>query len=169
MSDIVQSDRPTYCAYHPNIETSLRCKRCDKPICVKCAISTPTGYICKDCERAQQKTFDTALSSDYIISFFLAGFISGIGSVISTFLGFFVILLAPFVGVIIAEATRAATHHRRSNQLFYTVSLSSALGAMPILFLSILSSNLWGILLHGFYLITVSTTAYQRLKGISIR
>ncbi|MEN6392186.1 MAG: B-box zinc finger protein, partial [Anaerolineaceae bacterium] len=27
-----------YCTNHPQTETSLRCNRCDKPICTKCAV-----------------------------------------------------------------------------------------------------------------------------------
>src|SRR4030043_298820 len=48
------------CANHPNRETSLRCKRCNKPICSSCAVLTPVGYRCRECVRGQQATFDTA-------------------------------------------------------------------------------------------------------------
>src|SRR4030043_252957 len=48
------------CANHPNRETSLRCKRCNKPICASCAVLTPVGYRCRECVRGQQATFDTA-------------------------------------------------------------------------------------------------------------
>ncbi|HLF80868.1 MAG TPA: B-box zinc finger protein, partial [Anaerolineales bacterium] len=48
------------CANHPTRETSLRCKRCDKPICASCAVLTPVGYRCRECVRGQQATFDTA-------------------------------------------------------------------------------------------------------------
>ncbi len=32
-----------YCYVHPNRPTSLRCNRCNRPICADCAILTPTG------------------------------------------------------------------------------------------------------------------------------
>src|SRR3972149_4976134 len=48
------------CANHPTRETSLRCKRCNKPICASCAVLTPVGYRCRECVREQQAIFDTA-------------------------------------------------------------------------------------------------------------
>jgi hypothetical protein len=157
-----------YCANHPDIETGLRCKRCDKPICSKCAVGTPTGYLCKECVRLQQKVFDTAKGYDYPIVFILAGILSGIGSVIAARLGFFVILIAPVVGVIIAEVIRAVLSKRRSKRLFSVVAISTVLGGLPMLGLSILLGNLWGILLQSVYVFATATTVYQRLWGIKI-
>ena len=57
-----------FCANHPDRETSLRCNRCEKPICSKCAVRTPTGYRCKECVRGQQKVFDTAENQDFIVA-----------------------------------------------------------------------------------------------------
>lgn len=156
------------CANHPDIETSLRCKRCNKPICAKCAVGTPTGYLCKECVRLQQKVFDTAKSYDYPIVFILAGILSGIGSVIAARLGFFVILIAPGVGFIISEVIRAVVRKRRSKQLFLVAAISTVLGGLPMLVLSILIGNLWSILLQAVYVFAAATTAYQRLRGINI-
>lgn len=39
------------CARHPNEETSLRCGRCGKPICVRCMRYTSVGIRCDDCAR----------------------------------------------------------------------------------------------------------------------
>jgi hypothetical protein len=39
------------CTYHPNVETSLSCSKCGKPICPKCMIQTPVGARCPDCAR----------------------------------------------------------------------------------------------------------------------
>ncbi len=158
-----------YCANHPGVETGLRCKRCNKPICAKCAISTPTGYICKECENLHEKSFDTATSRDYIIAGILALVISGLGSFVGSFLGFFVLLAAPIAGVAIAEAVRGAVQRRRSKRLFQVVAVATALGGLPMLLIALVSFNLFGMALQGFYLVTAITTAYQRLKGISIR
>lgn len=160
---------PVYCANHPGVETGLRCKRCNKPICAKCAISTPTGYICRECENQQQKIFDTALPRDYVFGALLAIVISGIGSVIASWLGFFVILAAPVVGVAVAEAVRAATQRRRGPRLFIIVAAGVVLGALPLLLLSLLSLDVISIAVFGVYTLMATGTAYQRLKGISIR
>ena len=37
------------CATHPQVETSLRCSRCERPICPACMVSTPVGYRCREC------------------------------------------------------------------------------------------------------------------------
>ncbi|MCC7024078.1 MAG: hypothetical protein IT338_14740 [Thermomicrobiales bacterium] len=40
---------PVPCAEHPDTETRLRCSRCGKPICPRCAVRTPVGMRCPDC------------------------------------------------------------------------------------------------------------------------
>ena len=37
------------CSYHPDVMTGLRCSRCGKPICPRCAVRTPVGLRCPDC------------------------------------------------------------------------------------------------------------------------
>ncbi len=76
-----------YCANHPDVETLLRCNRCNKPICMKCAVQTPVGYRCKDCVREQQKSYFNAVGSDNVIAF-------GVGFAVSA-------IAAPFVGLLI--------------------------------------------------------------------
>ncbi|MGE0598485.1 MAG: J domain-containing protein [Dehalococcoidia bacterium] len=39
------------CARDPEVETALRCSRCDTPICPKCMVMTPVGARCRDCAR----------------------------------------------------------------------------------------------------------------------
>jgi hypothetical protein len=39
------------CAYHPDVETSLGCGKCGKPICPKCMVQTPVGARCPDCAK----------------------------------------------------------------------------------------------------------------------
>ena len=58
-----------YCANHPHSATGLRCNRCEKPICAKCAVLTPIGYRCKECVRGQLKVYDTAKGIDYPLLF----------------------------------------------------------------------------------------------------
>lgn len=42
------------CTFHPQTETLLRCSKCERPICGKCAITTPVGARCPDCARVQR-------------------------------------------------------------------------------------------------------------------
>src|SRR5512135_3655593 len=69
-----------YCYIHPNRPTTLRCNRCERPICAQDAIRTPTGYRCPECIRSQQKVFDTAVWYDYITAFVSAAVGSALAS-----------------------------------------------------------------------------------------
>lgn len=161
------------CYNHPDRETMLRCNRCDRPICVQCAVLTPTGYRCKECVRGQKKVFDTAQWYDYPLACLTAGVLSFIGSIIVSYLGFFTIFLAPFVGVIISEAVRWVVRRRRSALLFQLVTGAAVAGALPRILAVLLfgsgAASLIGLLWPGVYIFLVASTLYYRLSGIQIR
>ena len=168
-----------YCANHPDTPTTLRCNRCEKPICAKCAVLTPTGYRCNECVRSQQKVFNTALWYDYIFAVLIALVLSYIGSRFVLFIGFFTILLAPVAGFGIAEAIRAVVHRRRSKQLFLAAAAAAAIGCLPVLFSRVLLPLLFGrgglifqlldVLWLGIYAVTITSTVFYRLSGIQVR
>ncbi len=165
-----------YCANHPNVETSLRCNNCEKPICPKCAVLTPTGYRCKECVRGQQKIFDTSQGIDYPVAFILAAVLAFAGSFLANVLGIFIFFLAPFIGMIIAEAVRRAVGRRRSPKLFLTAAAGALVGCLPLLLRDIifmlLGSPLYGLLellWQGIYSFTVVSSIYYRLRGIRMR
>lgn len=162
-----------YCANHPDIATNLRCNRCEKPICPKCAVLTPTGYRCKECVRGQQKQFETAQWFDYIIAVLVAGGLAFAGSLLVRFLGFFTIFLAPVLAIGIAEAVRLAVGRRRSKRLFQLATAAAVIGTLPLLLQSLLGLFFGGfnlsILWLGLYAVTLGSTIYYRLLGISIR
>ncbi|MEX1247495.1 MAG: B-box zinc finger protein [Anaerolineales bacterium] len=164
-----------YCANHPDRETNLRCNNCGKYICSKCAIRTPTGYRCPECVRGQQKTFETAQASDYVIAFVVAAALSAVGAYLASRIGFFTILLAPAAGGVIAEAVRAATGKRRSPRLFQMTTVGVVVGGLPfvvrpLLFLlaggsvGVLFAILWPLI----YVSLATSTAYYRVSGIQI-
>ncbi|MCJ7585977.1 MAG: hypothetical protein MUO30_14585 [Anaerolineales bacterium] len=166
---------PLYCANHPAIATRLRCNRCEKPICPKCAIRTPTGYRCKECVRGQQKIFDTAQWYDYLLGFVVAGLLSLAASELTILVGgigfigwFLVIAGAPTAGIVIAEAAHFVTQHHRSRSLFLTVLAAVILGALPFLLTRILVLDFFGIAFQGIYLVLVAPTVYYRLSGIQL-
>lgn len=166
------------CYVHPNRETMLRCNRCDRPICTECAVLTETGYRCKECVRGQQRVFDTAQWFDYPLAFVVGGVLSFLGSLISSYLGFFTIFIAPVAGVIIAEGIRAVIGRRRSRLLFQIATLGTILGGLLIPFGMLTGMMLFGragvggllsLLWPGIYLFLVASTTYYRLSGIQIR
>lgn len=165
----------TYCYVHPTRETSLRCKRCDRYICTSCAVSTPTGYICKDCMRERQKSFDTALWYDFVSGFAIAGLMSGLASFLVTlvggigFIGWFLIFIgASAAGGLIAEAVRAVTRRRRSRPLFLTVAAGVVFGALPLVLMQLMIGNVFGLIFQGIYLVIAVPMVYARLSGIQL-
>jgi hypothetical protein len=165
-----------YCANHPQTPTTLRCNRCEKPICAKCAVLTPTGYRCKDCVRVQQKTFDTTQWYDYITSSLVALVLSFLGSLIARYIGFFIIFVAPIAGVVIAEAARLVVQRRRSKLLFQITTIATVLGSLPLLLIGLIPLlfqagiySLLGIIWQGVYTFLVTSTVFYRLAGVRFR
>lgn len=164
-----------YCYSHPDRETALRCKRCDKPMCASCARRTPTGYVCKDCVRAHQKSFDTSEWYDYIFGVITAGLLSAVAAFLVTlvssigFIGWFLAFsAAPIAGTAIAESVRFVTRRHRSRSLFLTVAAAVVLGALPVMIFQILSMNIFGIVFQVIYLIISVPLVYTRLSGIQL-
>jgi hypothetical protein len=166
----------TYCANHPDRETSLRCNNCGKLICSQCAVHTPTGYRCRECVRGRQKVFDTATGADYVLAVVVSVFLGGVGAWLTARIGFFTILLAPAAGSVIAEAVRAVTGKRRSPRLFRLTAIGVLVGAAPFVILPLayllagggglggLLGALWPLVYAGL----ASSSAYYRLAGIQM-
>lgn len=134
----------TYCQVHPDRETRLKCNKCGRFMCTKCAVQTPTGYRCRECVRGQQKTFNTATTADYLLNFFVLGFIGLVlsiaGALIEAMTGFgfymiFLLLPAGYaVGRFLATLVLRLSSKRRSKNLFILATASFVLGAaLPFL------------------------------------
>lgn len=176
MIETTTDSQTMYCYVHPNRETALRCNNCDRPICVSCAVRTPTGYRCRECVRARQKTFDTAEWHDYILGFVVAGLLSAVATFLVRliggigFFGWLIIFFgAPTAAVLIAESVRLVTRRRRSRPLFITVAVGLVLGALPVIVYQALMLNLFGILFQVLYLVIAVPIVYTRLSGIQLR
>lgn len=164
-----------FCYNHPTRETSLRCKRCERPICTSCAVRTPTGYMCKDCVRERKKTFENSEWYDFILGFIVAGILSAVASFLVTliggigFFGWFLIAAgAPTAGVIITEAVRAVTRKRRSKSLFVTVAVGVVAGALPVILFQFFILDIFGIIFQVIYLAIAVPLVYTRLSGIQL-
>ena len=175
-----------YCYIHPNRPTTLRCNRCERPICAECAIRTPTGYRCPECVRQQQKKFDTAEWYDYIVAFIVAAIGSGIASglilvVSGFFFGLLVLFIAPGAGGVIGNLVLRFIKNRRSRPLFLTAAIGMVAGALPALLfvslpalLGVLSVGFRGLtsllpaIWEGVYLFLAVPAAYTQISGIRI-
>ncbi len=65
------------CARDPEVQTALRCSRCDTPICPKCLIQTPVGARCKDCARLAKSPVYT-VKGQYLARAIAAAVVGGI-------------------------------------------------------------------------------------------
>jgi hypothetical protein len=179
-----------YCYVHPRRATLLRCNNCERPICISCAVHTPTGYRCKECVRGQQRIFDTALWYDYVIVFFTGAVLSAIASLIASVItsiiwGIFVIVLGPLAGVVMANVARRLVKNHRSKMLNIVFAVGIVAGVLPMLlvlglgtFFGILSAggnamssifSLGPLLWQFAYLITAVPAAYSQFSGLFIR
>lgn len=167
-----------YCSNHPNRETSLRCNRCEKPICPQCAVQTPTGYRCTECVRSHQKVFDTVQWFDYPLAVAVAGTLSFLGSLLAVRLGFFTVLLAPFAGIVIAESVRFLLRRRRGRTLFVVSTVAVVVGSIPVIIVNLLLAlgaisqgsfgGLFLLIWPGLYTVMVTSSFYYRLSGIRL-
>ncbi len=127
-----------YCANHPDVETYLRCNKCDKPICLNCAVQTPVGYRCKECVRAQQDVYYNGTSGD---NFIALGVSFGVVAIATPVVGFFLAVTGFFswiiaflaggaAGSILAQIIRQAVHRRRSRNMRWFALAGIALGLL---------------------------------------
>ncbi|MDP1714811.1 MAG: hypothetical protein Q8L41_08700 [Anaerolineales bacterium] len=166
----------TYCYAHPTRETSLRCKRCDRPMCASCAVRTPTGYVCRDCVRTHQKAFDTAMWYDYLtglgVTIMLSLITSALVAFIGSFIGFFMFFLAAGIGggagTLISNLTLAVINKRRSKPLFIACATGVALGALPVVIVLLLTGNIYGVIGVVIYLVIATPLVYTRISGIRL-
>jgi tetratricopeptide (TPR) repeat protein len=161
---VTLDDGALYCAYHPSVETMLRCNRCGKPICTRCAVQTPVGYRCKECVGRQQAVFYTGGAVDYIIGAVIALVLGVIASYLMTLLGawFIALILGPAIGIGIAEVVRLAVRRRRSRYLWLVVGGAILVSALPALLLAF--GSLWSLVALGLFLLLAVGAASARLR-----
>ena len=121
------------CYRHPKVETSLRCSRCEKPICTDCAVLTPVGYRCRECGKERSAT--RSLEPKQLVPGLLTGFgLPMLAGYLATLvpLGFFLIFLGAIVGGAVGQVIRKAIG-MKSSQLLAVISIAGYfLGALAV-------------------------------------
>ncbi len=161
-----------FCYRHPTIETSLRCNRCDRAICPKCAKKTPVGFRCPDCIRAQEDKYYSGYNSDYLIAAVatlpLAGVTVTAGTVLLGSWGFiglmFAFVITPAVAGFVAEAVRWAVSKRRSRYLGHVVASSMVIATLPVLLFFIVIGAVFATAVPCIFIFVGAPTAYARLR-----
>jgi hypothetical protein len=131
--------------------TTLRCARCTRPLLVKDAKRTPTGYVCPYYVKARVATFYNANALHHVGVGALAlvgGLISGFAFQLIGSIGFFSIILttmaAPAIGAGFAEVVRRIFGKTRGQYFWLVATICIVLGASPIIILPALLSLLSG-------------------------
>jgi len=148
-----EDEGQVYCPVHPTAEANIRCNRCGRPMCTKCAVLTPVGYRCKDCVKQQQDKFFNAQVLDYIVAAGVSFFISLMAAALLSRFGFFfiAIIISPAVGGLIGRAVLRMTGKRRGRYTAIVVGTCVFLGGLPFFLVNPLSI--------GIYLFLATSTA----------
>ncbi len=172
VSEVADEIETLYCANHPDRETLLRCNRCGKPICMKCAKLTDVGYRCPECIRGVQDNYFNAETRDNPIAFGTALLVAAIATpIVGALLGqlfIFGIIIAivagPSAGGIVAQIVRSAVGKRRGRRLRYFavagITLGTVLGGVIALLFGIWAFNL-GMLI---FVVSAALTVNQLLR-----
>jgi hypothetical protein len=157
-----------YCTVHPTVETTLRCNKCGRPMCIKCSRRTPVGYRCKECVKGQQAVFYTAQGSDVVIQAVvtlvlgtIAGLIAGFVGGMMGFWAFYIMIPAGgAVGAFITDMALRATGRRRGRFTWLVIPACIALGALIASPMALFTQPI-GLLIYGF---TATSTALGTLR-----
>ena len=114
------------CARHPDVETHLRCSKCDTNICPKCMVHTPVGARCPDCAQLRRLPIFDLDAKSYIrataTGVVLAGALGVVWGLI--FVELLPIPLLPWIatigiGFLIGEGVNVAVNRKRGRSLQY--------------------------------------------------
>ena len=120
---MTSGDETFPCATHPNVQTSLRCGKCEKPICPKCMVMTPVGARCKECAGVKRLPTYRLSGLDYLVAVLVSlGMGIGVGLVWGLIewmlpVYFFSLLLAAGAGWLIAEVVSRSVNKKRGTAL----------------------------------------------------
>ena len=115
------------CARHPDIETDLRCGKCEQPICPKCMVQTPVGARCPKCA-ALKKLPVYEISTIFYIRAIAAGLATAaVLGAIWPFIplgGFFLFFIALVIGYVVGEGISLAVNRKRGPGLQIIAGIS---------------------------------------------
>jgi hypothetical protein len=154
------------CARHPDVETALRCSRCETPICPKCLIQTPVGARCKDCARIGKNpiyTLTTGAALKAAAASVIGGVVMGLiwGLVLMPFtFGFLSIFVGAGLGWVFTRLLEWVTRRKRGPYVIgFAITGIGIAWAMQLLFVPVQFA------LYGLVAAAVAVYfAYQSLR-----
>lgn len=152
-----------YCAAHPQRDTELRCNRCERYMCIDCAVRTPVGYTCRECVRGHEDKFYEGSAVDYG----LVAAACAVGGALTVFalllIGGFLILgfiVAPAIGGTAAQIALTLSGRRRGRYSGYVAAGGVLAGGVASALLLFGGLGLFTLL----YLALAASAAYARFK-----
>lgn len=106
-------DGRLFCYRHPDRETWVRCGRCDRPICTRCAMQGPVGSRCKQCGTLAFDPLTSFTPAQLVLGIAVALGAGVVAGYLSGRIGFLSIIVAWFAGGIIAELVGRVTRYKR--------------------------------------------------------
>ena len=152
-----------YCARHPQRDTELRCNRCERYMCVDCAVRTPVGYTCRQCVRGHEDKFFEGAFVEYGLAAAVCAVGGALLPFVMTLFGGFLLLgfiLAPALGGAAAQIALQLTGRRRGRFSGYVAAGGLLAGGVASALLLVGGLGLFTLL----FLALASSAAYARFK-----
>ena len=143
------------CAAHPEVETSLRCSKCGKPICPKCMVQTPVGARCLDCARLGKLPTYRVSAQHYLkaigTGLGMAAACGIVWGLVINLVPFFYLnlLLAAGVGYAIGEVISLSVNRKRGKGV-------AAVAGIAVIISYLISTLFWGVPFHLLDLLSIA-------------
>jgi hypothetical protein len=143
-------DGRMFCYRHPDRETYVRCGRCDRPICTRCAMQGPVGFRCKTCGTLANDPLTSFRTSQVVLGLAVAVGGGVVVGLVGAWIGWFSIFISFFAGGVISEAVVRVTGYKRGPIMLGIVLGGIVAGSIAGLILSsVLLANQFGGLPEG--------------------
>ena len=127
-------DESLHCYRHPDRETYVRCGRCDRPICPRCAMQGPVGFRCRTCGKPAYDPLTSFTRRQLALGTAVSVVTGTIGGYIGLQLGFFSIFVGFFAGGLIADVVMRFTGFKRGPVMAFVllggIAVGTVLGAV---------------------------------------
>jgi hypothetical protein len=114
-------DDQLFCYRHPDRETRIRCGRCERPICTRCAMQGPVGFRCKTCGTLANDPLTTIRPTQGVLGLAVSFGLGLVAAFIAGRIGFFSIIVSFIAGGFIAEAITRVIGWKRGTAILVIV------------------------------------------------